>query len=101
MLGKEEAGGRGAVGETVLMELEEAAENTSQEDTAVHFHHLQTLSPPPTPPWIPASVTFCVVFFLTLLFSRMSQPWLHLGIAWSVSLNLPVTQFHPQKFWFS
>lgn len=101
VLGKEEAGGRGAAGETVLIELEEAAENTSQEDTAVHLHHLQTLSLPPAPPWIPASVTFCVVFFLTLLFSCMSQPWLHLRIAWNVSLNLPVTQFHPQKFWFS
>ena len=80
VLGKEEAGGRGAAGETVLIDLEEAAENTSQEDTAVHLHHLQTLSPPPAPPWIPASVTFCVVFFLTLLFSCMSQPWLHLRI---------------------
>ena len=82
------------------MELVEAAEKNSQEDAVVHFHHLQTRSLPPVPPWIPASVTFCGVFFLTLLFNCMSQPWLHLRITWDVSLNLPVTQFHPQKSWF-
>ena len=82
------------------MELVEAAEKNSQEDTVVHFHHPQTRSLPPVPPWIPACVTFCVVFFLTLLFNCMSQPWLHLRITWNVSLNLAVTQFHPQKSWF-
>lgn len=97
--GKRKQEGGGQLGR-LLMELVEAAEKNSQEDTVVHFHHLQTPSPPPAPPGIPASVTFCVVLVLTLLFNCMSQPWLHLRIAWNISLNLPVTQFHPQKSWF-
>lgn len=59
--GEGSRGGR-QIRKTVLMELEEAAENTSQEDTAVHFHHLQTLSPHPT--LVPASVAHLCAFFL-------------------------------------